>query len=62
MQTEASVGRPPLPDHKKRNIRKTTLFNQKEWDEVEAYLEAEGEGITDLMRDATLDKVRDNQS
>ena len=59
MQIEAPVGRPPLPDDKKRNVRKVALFTTSEWEEIEAHLEREGIGINDLMRDTVLERVRD---
>lgn len=59
MQIEVQMGRPPLPDAKKRIIRKVGTFTPGEWEEIEAHLEREGEGINDLIRNAVLAKVRE---
>lgn len=58
MPLETPMGRPPLPEEKKRKNRMVALFTDAERAEIDAYLEREGEGINDLIRGLVLKKVR----
>ena len=60
MQNEATLGRPPLPDSKKRKNRRVGLFTDDEVAEIDAYLERNGQGINELIRLSVLDRVRDD--
>ena len=60
MQTEAIVGRPPLPEGKKRKNRMVALFTDAEKADIDANLEEEGEGINDLIRRLVLSEVRND--
>ena len=60
MQTEATMGRPPLPDSEKRTVRKVLTFTPDEWTEIEAYFQHHGGGFNKLGRDKVLDHVRAN--
>ena len=58
IDTGVTVGRPPLPEEKRRRNRRVALFTDEEIAEIDAYMERESVGVNDLLRDSVLAVVR----